>query len=213
MCHLCYNRDMYQLSGANLRKLMDEQDLSFTELMDRLHETEGNEALARSTVSRLLNDRYPYPVGANIVIGLAHVLDASTDYLYGLSNERRPDELAFARKYELVSEDALLTWLSRQNAELAAIMRVVRDMPEKEQQTILDHLAREIRFIRRMVSKQGEAAGMLAAADGEQPVGERKPAGELEAVSAFERSTETEPEPVRVYKSRRGRPPKGSSRP
>lgn len=89
----------------------------------------------------------------------------SNDYLLGLSDERYPTELSFARKYELVSEDTLLAWLGQQNAELAEIMRAIRTMPEEEQQVILQHMANEIRFIRRMVSKPGEVTDTQPAFD------------------------------------------------
>lgn len=147
---------MSTIHGDRIRLLMAERQMSFSQLLARLHATEGNERLARPNLYKIVNNSYPAEPAAQMVRGLALVLGTTSDFLLGLSDERYPSELSLARRYDLVSEDALLTWLAQQNAELAKIMRVIRNLPEAEQQVILDHMASEIRFVRRMVARPDE---------------------------------------------------------
>ena len=149
MYHLCYNKPMIHISSERVWALMHEQRLTMAELVRRLRKTHDNEKLARSTIHRILNDEYSASPGASIVVGLAKVLGVSTDYLYGLSDVRRPvliDDIAQA------DEDTLLALLAEQNAELAEMMRAIRQIPEEEQAAILAHLTNEIEFLRRLTS-------------------------------------------------------------
>lgn len=167
---------MSTIHGDRIRLLMAERQMSFNQLLASLHATEGNERLARPNLYKIVNNSYAAEPAAQIVRGLALVLGTTADFLLGLSDERYPSELSMARRYDLVSEDTLLAWLAVQNAELADIMRAIRNMPEAEQQVILDHMASDIRFIRRMLAGSDELAEIadtpleddqLADADGE----------------------------------------------
>lgn len=166
---------MSTIYGERIRILMSERKMSSNELLARLHTTEGNERFARPNLSKIINNSYPGEPAAQIVRGLALVLGTSTDYLLGLSDERYPTELSFARKYELVAEDRLLAWLAQQNAELAGIMRALRNLPADEQQVILEHMANEIRFIRRMVAGKDDAVTLEPFAEGDEPGDEDEP--------------------------------------
>lgn len=145
---------MAAIQGQRIRCLMGELNLSLKDLLLRLRQTEGNQQLARPTLSRIVNDSYDSEPGVSIVTGLAEVLGTSTDYIFGMTDERRPGELA--RQFALVPNDALLDWLVKQNAELAQIMRELEHLPKDERHEILQHLANEIRLIRRLVAARRE---------------------------------------------------------
>jgi hypothetical protein len=81
------------------------------------------------------------------VRGLAQALETTTDYLLGLSDEPQPGAMAFFRRYGLADEEQLLALLAERNAEMAKIMRAVRDIPDEEQEGILQHLKNDLLLI------------------------------------------------------------------
>jgi transcriptional regulator with XRE-family HTH domain len=135
---------------------MAEQRLTANRLLDRVLHTQPGVRLTRPTLSKIINDSYEGEPSALIVRGLAQSLDTTADYLLGLTDDRWPNAMAFARQYSLADEEQLLNWLAEQNAELAEIMRAIRTIPEEEQIAILDHLSDEVAFVRRMVARRSE---------------------------------------------------------
>ena len=143
---------MATIQGARVKALMAEQRLTTNRLLDKVLSSQPGVRLTRPTLSKIINDSYEGEPSALIVRGLAQSLDATADYLLGLSDDRWPNAIAFARRYALADEDQLLAWLAEQNAELAEIMRAIRTIPDEEQAAILQHLKNDIIFIRRMVA-------------------------------------------------------------
>jgi transcriptional regulator with XRE-family HTH domain len=135
------------IRADRLRLLMQENRLSTVGLLARLRHTDGNERLARPTLSKVVNGSYGGRPSAHLVRGLAETLKTTTDYLLGLSSDR--DARALARRYALANEDQLLSWLAETSPELAEIMRAIREIPDEEQQYILETLARDIAAIQR----------------------------------------------------------------
>ena len=124
---------------------MKENRLSTVGLLARLRYTDGNERLARPTLSKGVNGSYGGNPSAHLVRGLAQTLETTTDYLLGLSID--PDARSLARRYALANEDQLLSWLAETSPELAEIMSAVREIPDEEQQYILAALARDLAAI------------------------------------------------------------------
>lgn len=148
---------MATIQGARVKQLMAHHQLSTNGLRERLLLAHHSVSLARPTLSRIINDSYEGEPSALIVRGLAEVLETSTDYLLGLSSEPQPNAAAFASQYALADDEQLLAWLAQQNIELAEIMRAIRSIPPEEQQVILDHLNRDIIFVRQMVAARAES--------------------------------------------------------
>lgn len=138
---------MTAIHGDRVRRLMVQNRLSVNELLARLRQTADNERVNRGTLSGVINNSYRAKPSAHLVLGLARVLNTTSDYLLGLSSD--PDVRAMARRYALANEDQLLSWLAETSPELAEIMRAVREIPEEEQQYILETLARDIAAIQR----------------------------------------------------------------
>lgn len=138
---------MTAIHGDRVRRLMVQNHLSVNELLARLRQTADNERVNRGTLSGVINGSYRAKPSAHLVLGLARVLNTTSDYLLGLSSD--PDARAMARRYALANEDQLLSWLAETSPELAEIMRAVREIPEEEQQYILETLARDIAAIQR----------------------------------------------------------------
>jgi hypothetical protein len=67
--------------------------------------------------------------------------------------------MAFARRYGLADEEQLLTWLAERNVEMAEMMRALRDIPEEEQDVILQHLMNDLIFIRHMLARSSADPG------------------------------------------------------
>jgi transcriptional regulator with XRE-family HTH domain len=130
-----------------LRLLMQENRLSTVGLLARLRHTDGNERLARPTLSKVVNGSYRGRPSAHLVRGLAETLETTTDFLLGLSDEQDPNALALARKYAQADEEQLLIWLEAKSPELAEYMRALRSIPEAEQQYILDAMLSDIKAI------------------------------------------------------------------
>jgi transcriptional regulator with XRE-family HTH domain len=130
-----------------LRLLMQENRLSTVGLLARLRHTDGNERLARPTLSKVVNGSYRGRPSAHLVRGLAETLETTTDFLLGLSDEQDPNALALARKYAQADEEQLLIWLEEKSPELAEYMRALRLIPEAEQQYILDAMLNDIKAI------------------------------------------------------------------
>lgn len=138
---------MNDIRPDRLRLLMKENHLSTVGLLARLRHTNGNERLARPTLSKVVNGSYGGRPSAHLVRGLAETLETTTDFLLGLSDERDPNALALARKYAQADEEQLLTWLEEKSPELAEYMRALRSIPEEEQQYILDAMLSDIKAI------------------------------------------------------------------
>jgi transcriptional regulator with XRE-family HTH domain len=136
---------------------MAEQRLTTNRLLDMILRSQPGVRITRPTLSKIINDSYEGEPSALIVRGLAQSLDATADYLLGLSDDRWPTARAFARRYGLADEEQLLAWLAEQNAELAEVMRAIRTIPDEEQAAILQHLKNDIIFIRRMVAGRAQA--------------------------------------------------------
>jgi len=136
---------------------MAEQRLTANRLLDKVLRSQPGVRLTRPTLSKIINDSYEGEPSALIVRGLAQSLDTTADYLLGLTDDRWPNAMAFARQYSLADEEQLLTWLAEQNAELAEVMRAIRTIPDEEQAAILQHLKNDIIFIRRMVAGRAQA--------------------------------------------------------
>ena len=149
---------MEDIRPDRLRLLMQENRLSTVGLLARLRHTDGNERLARPTLSKVVNGSYRGRPSAHLVRGLAETLKTTTDYLLGLSSD--PDARALARRYALANEDQLLSWLAETSPELAEIMRAIRRIPDEEQQYILEALARDLEAI-----QSGRGLGMKGDAD------------------------------------------------
>ncbi len=149
---------MSDIRPDRLRLLMQENRLSTAGLLARLRYTDGNERLARPTLSKVINGSYGGRPSAHLVRGLAETLETTTDFLLGLSDERDPDAQAIARRSFLADEEHLLSLLAEQSPELAEIMRAIRQIPEEEQRTILDALAKDLKAIHRIVAERTEAS-------------------------------------------------------
>jgi transcriptional regulator with XRE-family HTH domain len=121
---------------------MVQNHLSVNEVLARLRQTADNERVNRGTLSGVINNSYRAKPSAHLVLGLARVLNTTSDYLLGLSSDS--DARALARRYALANEDQLLSWLAETSPELAEIMRAIREIPDEEQQYILEVLARDI---------------------------------------------------------------------
>lgn len=141
---------MEDIRADRLRLLMQENRLSTAGLLARLRHTDGNERVSRCTLSKVVNGSYGGRPSAHMVRGLAQTLKTTTDFLLGLSSDR--DARSLARRYALANEEQLLSWLAETSPELAEIMRAIREIPEDEQQYILETLARDIAAIQ---SEQG----------------------------------------------------------
>jgi hypothetical protein len=74
-------------------------------------------------------------------------LEAKVDYLLRLSSERTPATEELARKYAQADEEQLLIWLEEKSPELAEIMRAIREIPDEEQEYIVEALIRDIEAI------------------------------------------------------------------
>ena len=138
---------MSDIRPDRLRLLMKENRLSTVGLLARLRHTDGNERLARPTLSKVVNGSYGGRPSAHLVRGLAETLETTTDFLLGLSDEQDPNALALARKYAQADEEQLLIWLEEKSPELAEYMRALRSIPEVEQQYILDAMLSDIKAI------------------------------------------------------------------
>jgi transcriptional regulator with XRE-family HTH domain len=148
---------------------MKEKRLSSARLLARLRQTAGNERVHRGTLSGVLNNRYRGTPSVVFVRGLAQVLETTTDYLLGLSDEPQPGAMAFFRRYGLADEEQLLTLLAERNAEMAKTMRAVRDIPDEEQEVILQHLMNDLLFVRHMAAERA-AAQASSGADRPDPL-------------------------------------------
>lgn len=144
---------MATIQGARVKALMSEQRLTTNRLLDKVLRSQPGVRLTRPTLSKIINDSYEGEPSALIVRGLAQSLDATADYLLGLTDTRHPDAMAFARRYGLADEEQLLAWLAERNVEMAEMMRALRDIPEEEQDVILQHLMNDLVFIRHMVAR------------------------------------------------------------
>lgn len=140
-----YNGPMTAVHDERLRLLMRQSHLSTAELLTRLRRTGGNERVSRVTLSKVINGSYRARPSVVFVRGLAQALNTTSDYLLGLSSE--PNAMAIARQYALANEEQLLSWLAEQSPELAEIMRTIREIPEEEQQYILEALTNDIKAI------------------------------------------------------------------
>lgn len=125
--------------------------------MTLLRCTDGNERVSRPTLSKLVSGSYGATPSVNVVRGLALALSTTTDYLLGLSDEPQPGAMAFLRRYGLADEEQLLTLLAERNAEMAKTMRAVRDIPDEEQEVILQHLMNDLLFVRHMAAERTPA--------------------------------------------------------
>jgi len=124
-----------------------ENRFSTVGLLARLRCTDGNERVSRCTLSKLVNGSYGGRPSAHVVRGLAQTLETTTDFLLGLSSERNPHTEELARKYAQADEEQLLIWLEEKSPELAEMMRAILQIPEHEQQYILDALVSDMRAI------------------------------------------------------------------
>jgi transcriptional regulator with XRE-family HTH domain len=138
---------------------MAEQHLTANRLLDKVRQSQPGVRLTRPTLSKIINDSYEGEPSALIVRGLAQALDATADYLLGLTDARHPDAMAFARQYALADEEQLLTWLAERNVEMAEMMRAIRAIPDEEQDVILQHLMNDLVFIRHMLARSSADTG------------------------------------------------------
>lgn len=136
---------------------MKEKRLSSAGLLALLRCTDGNERVSRPTLSKLVNGSHGATPSVAVVRGLAQALNTTTDYLLGLSDEPRPGAMAFLRRYGLADEEHLLTLLAERNAEMAKMMRAVRDIPDEEQEGILQHLMNDLLLIRHLAAERAAA--------------------------------------------------------
>jgi len=149
---------MTAIHGERVRLLMNENHLSTVDLLARLRRTGGNERVNRVTLSKVVNNSYRAQPSVVFVRGLAQALNTTSDYLLGLSGD--PDVRAIARRYALANEEQLLSWLAETSPELAEIMRAIRQIPDEEQQYILEALARDLEAI-----QSGQGLGVKGDAD------------------------------------------------
>jgi len=149
---------MTAIHGDRVRRLMVQNHLSVNELLARLRQTADNERVNRGTLSGVINNSYRAKPSAHLVLGLARVLNTTSDYLLGLSSD--PDARTLARRYALANEDQLLSWLAETSPELAEIMRAIREIPDEEQQYILETLTRDLEAI-----QSGQGLGVRGEAD------------------------------------------------
>jgi transcriptional regulator with XRE-family HTH domain len=125
-------------------------DLNQTELGRKL-------GVSGSYISRIERDLVKIQP---MVLRLAEALDVSVDYLLGLSSEQDPDAQALARNYAQADEEQLLIWLAETSPELAEIMRAIKEIPDEEQEYILEALARDLAAI-----QSGQGLGVKGDAD------------------------------------------------
>ncbi|HSN77664.1 MAG TPA: hypothetical protein VL334_21530 [Anaerolineae bacterium] len=154
---------MSDIRPDRLRLLMKENRLSTVGLLARLRYTDGNERLSRPTLSKLVNGSYGGRPSTHVVRGLAQTLDTTADYLLGLSDEPQPGAMTFLRRYGLADDEQLLTLLAERNAEMAKMMRAVRDIPDEEQFAILQHLKNDLLFIKHMAAERAAAQASSSA--------------------------------------------------